>query len=302
MAKFIRPIAGTPRKGDSFNAHRARGSVNPGQDYAVPVGTAVRAPAAGYIAVDDDGSSGAAGISVVIYHDNGYSSDLMHLSRNVVRAGQRVAQGQVVGYSGNTGASTGPHLHWTLRNRKSSSYNGVGNVDPEAHLSGSGTTPATSAGTRTDQERLNVWASHDGAARLVVDGVRGKLTIARIKDFQRKHGLTPDGVAGPLTDAVLATNPPGAPKPKPPTQGNPFGLSDVIGLQKIARLYGARTALDNVWGPESARGFAVFLQRRYGGSLARWLRTRWGYVGNSVYGPVMRLALKRANAANKAAL
>lgn len=92
--------------------------------------------------------------------------------------------------------------------------------------------------------------------------------------------------------------------------GNPFGIAYCAGLQKIANLYGAGTAIDQIWGPKSAAGFAQFLRRNWGYSgndvlgpvmwaaIARWLRARWGYVGNDVPGPVMRAALQRAETAN----
>lgn len=60
---------------------------------------------------------------------------------------------------------------------------------------------------RAYQTRLNVWAAVDGAAQLAADGVRGPLTIARTKDFQAKHGLTVDGIVGPITTAALALAP-----------------------------------------------------------------------------------------------
>jgi hypothetical protein len=100
------------------------------------------------------------------------------------------------------------------------------------------------------------------------------------------------------------------PKPTPQTQWNPFGISYCAGLQKIANLYGGGTAIDQIWGAKSAKGFAQFLRRNWGYSgndvlgpvmwaaIARWLRARWGYVGNDVPGPVMRAALQRAETAN----
>ena len=104
-------------------------------------------------------------------------------------------------------------------------------------------------------------------------------------------------------------------KPKPkPTSRNPFGIPWVAGLQKIARLNGGNTAIDQIWGPQSAKGFAQFLRARWGyrgndvlgpvmwAAIARWLRARWGYKGNDVPGPVMCAALQRAEAANYKAL
>lgn len=79
-------------------------------------------------------------------------------------------------------------------------------------------------------------------------------------------------------------------------------IGDVRGLQKIARLNGGNTKIDNKWGPQSKKGFKRFLKRYYGGSILTWLRKRWGYVGDDRQGPVMEAALKRANAENFRAL
>lgn len=158
-------------------------------------------------------------------------------------------------------------------------------------------------GTLWDQQRLNAWAAKDGAAALTEDGVRGPLTIARIKDFQSKHGLVVDGIAGPATDGVLGQDPNPTPQPAPvPVAGNRFGLADVKGLQKVARLYGYTGGIDNVWGSGSEAGFDRFLSTHWRGNLAAWLRAKYRYVGNDVYGPLMQAALARANAANEAAL
>lgn len=136
MPTFQRPINIAPSVSCSFGCHTSRQppSVNPGCDYRAAIGIPVYAPESGTIAVDDDNSSGAAGISLVIFHDNGWSSDIMHLTRNVVTSGMKVARGQLVGYSGNTGASTGPHVHWSLRPVHSASYSNRGNVDPELYV------------------------------------------------------------------------------------------------------------------------------------------------------------------------
>lgn len=94
------------------------------------------------------------------------------------------------------------------------------------------------------------------------------------------------------------------------TGGNPFGIPNVQGLQKIANLYGGGTVIDNQWGSRSASGFAQFLRKNYGyvgndslgpvmwAAIARWLRAKWRYVGNDVPGPVMRAALAHADSIN----
>jgi murein DD-endopeptidase MepM/ murein hydrolase activator NlpD len=84
-------------------------------DYAAPVGTPVVATARG--TVTGAGYDGGWGNIVRIKHDNGYSSQYGHLSAFAkgIRSGVRVAQGQLVGYVGSTGWSTGPHLDYGIR-------------------------------------------------------------------------------------------------------------------------------------------------------------------------------------------
>jgi len=60
-------------------------------------------------------TKGGYGLLVIIDHGNGYTSYYGHLSRILVRVGQFVEVGQVVALSGNTGLSTGPHLHFEVR-------------------------------------------------------------------------------------------------------------------------------------------------------------------------------------------
>lgn len=89
-----------------------------GQDFAVPVGTPVDAVAAGTVvkAGPNGGGDGPAyGNAIVIKHANGMYSQYAHLSKIQVKAGQKVAVDQQIALSGNTGNSTGPHLHFEIR-------------------------------------------------------------------------------------------------------------------------------------------------------------------------------------------
>ncbi len=85
-----------------------------GVDYACPVGTPVRAVASGVVTRCGWDSFGG-GKRIWLKHPNGYESAYLHLSRFTVKQGQHVSQGQVIAYSGNTGASTGPHLDYRLK-------------------------------------------------------------------------------------------------------------------------------------------------------------------------------------------
>ena len=85
-----------------------------GTDFAAPTGTPVRATASGMVTAR--GRDNGRGNFVSVRHANGFTSHYYHLQRFAagLRTGQRVEQGQVLGVVGNTGLSTGPHLHYGL--------------------------------------------------------------------------------------------------------------------------------------------------------------------------------------------
>lgn len=85
-----------------------------GIDFAVPVGTPVMAAGSGVVQIA--GRLGGYGNYLRINHGNGYSTAYGHLSRLApgIHSGSRVHQGQIVAYSGNTGLTTGPHLHYEI--------------------------------------------------------------------------------------------------------------------------------------------------------------------------------------------
>ena len=84
-----------------------------GIDYAAPTGTPVQAIASGRVTFS--GRNRGSGNIVKIRHTNGFETMYMHLSRRLVRKGQRVSQGQRIGLVGATGLATGPHLDFRLR-------------------------------------------------------------------------------------------------------------------------------------------------------------------------------------------
>lgn len=86
-----------------------------GVDYAAPVGTPVSAIGDGVVTFA--GWKGAYGKLIYLKHKAGYQSGYGHLSRFAkgIRKGKRVKQGQLIGYAGNTGRSTGPHLHFEMK-------------------------------------------------------------------------------------------------------------------------------------------------------------------------------------------
>ncbi len=94
-----------------------RGKPHNGLDIGAPLGTAVFAAESGTVfAVDNNDKSSwqkyQYGKYILIKHDNGLATLYAHLSKQSVSAGQKVNRGDLIGYSGSTGYSTGPHLHF----------------------------------------------------------------------------------------------------------------------------------------------------------------------------------------------
>lgn len=126
-AGLIWPVSGTVTSG--FGGRYSPGGVgstyHEGIDIAVPEGTPIRAAKGGTVIMAS--YNGGYGNYTCVDHGSGLSTCYAHQSSFGVSSGQSVDQGQVIGYSGNTGASTGPHLHFEVR------INGSA-VDPMGYL------------------------------------------------------------------------------------------------------------------------------------------------------------------------
>ncbi|QNI03719.1 peptidoglycan DD-metalloendopeptidase family protein [Halomonas sp. SH5A2] len=112
-----RPFEGSYRLSSNFNPqrkHPVTGRISPhnGTDFAMPIGTPITAPAAGR--VEKVANHYAAGRYIVVRHDNGYRTRYLHLSKPLVSQGERIEMGERIALSGNTGRSTGPHLHYEV--------------------------------------------------------------------------------------------------------------------------------------------------------------------------------------------
>lgn len=106
---FIKPITGG-RFTSGFG--KRWGKMHKGVDWACPVGTAVKASCNGTIV--SAGWANGYGYCVTIKHSNGMQTRYGHLSKILVSAGDKVSQGDKIALSGNTGRSTGPHVHFEI--------------------------------------------------------------------------------------------------------------------------------------------------------------------------------------------
>jgi murein DD-endopeptidase MepM/ murein hydrolase activator NlpD len=90
-----------------------------GVDLGASIGTPIYAAAAGSVITSKEGGwNGGYGSMIVISHSNGMQTLYGHLSQNVAATGQKVTKGQLIGYMGSTGKSTGSHLHFEVRGGK----------------------------------------------------------------------------------------------------------------------------------------------------------------------------------------
>jgi murein DD-endopeptidase MepM/ murein hydrolase activator NlpD len=111
-AGFIWPLEGTVTSGFGYRW----GRMHEGIDISVPEGTPIRAVASGtVILLQSEYESGGYGNYTCIDHGGGLSTCYAHQSSFATSVGAQVSQGDVIGLSGNTGNSTGPHLHFEVR-------------------------------------------------------------------------------------------------------------------------------------------------------------------------------------------
>ncbi len=112
------PLATAIQINSPFNLRRhhpvtGRSAPHQGVDIKAPIGTPVYAPADGVVTFA--GYQRAAGYYVIVRHVQDYSTVYMHLSKIEVKKGQSVYAGQQIAKTGNTGRTTGPHLHYEIR-------------------------------------------------------------------------------------------------------------------------------------------------------------------------------------------
>ncbi|MFA5827200.1 MAG: M23 family metallopeptidase, partial [Candidatus Paceibacterota bacterium] len=110
---FINPVPAYARRSQGLH-----GPGNRGVDLAAPTGTPILASASGTVLLARKGWNGAYGNMIIINHPNGTKTLYAHLSKIATSTGDYVSQGEVIGYVGSTGRSTGPHLHFEVFNAR----------------------------------------------------------------------------------------------------------------------------------------------------------------------------------------
>jgi len=140
--EFIWPVEGsriTSRLGNRW------GRMHPGLDIATPTGTVVVSALEGEVIQAN--FSGAYGNIITIAHADNYVTRYAHLSKILVKKGDKISKGQIVALSGSTGRSTGPHLHFEVRYR-----NVI--LDPEFFLADFESSMEAFAKARKEQEDI----------------------------------------------------------------------------------------------------------------------------------------------------
>lgn len=317
---YLRPTT-TPTISCSWQCHRDRrpSSTEPGTDYACAYGSSLVAPEDGVIVDVKTTTSTATGRYVTIDLADGYRIRLLHLSRVLVSVGQRVKRGQEVAKSGASGFGKdwgyGAHVHVTLWNRHGYTFGSSATLDFVRFLGADNDgTISYSQKVANEQSYLNLAQGE----KLVVDGLYGVATRDAYKRYQtylKGRGWYSGAIDGIWGDGTQkghekryaewsAAHAPAASQFHTATVDDLASLPHIGGLQKIAHLYGytQKNWLDFAWGPGTRNGLQRFLNQNYGGSLAAWLRAKYGYVGNDQWGPVMAAAAARAENANWNAL
>ena len=121
---FVPPVEASVISG---YGKKENGAVNDGINYLIPAGEPVYASGNGEVAYSGDELK-SYGQMVIIKHNNSYNTSYAHLGRSTVGKGERIKQGQIIGYVGQTGNVNRPQLHFAIRK-------GSEPVDPNSVLS-----------------------------------------------------------------------------------------------------------------------------------------------------------------------
>lgn len=215
--KIIKPVPGAKVTAGYNSVGGAHKTPHKGIDYGVGIGTKVLAAASGTVSYAGGNpqntwgtSNHSYGLHVIIDHGQGYSTVYGHLSSIQVGQGQQVNQGDVIALSGNSGYSTGAHLHFEVRR------NGV-QIDPNSVmgeggatsvLTKNGSSQAYSGDTSTSNIIGEVDTGQNATASLVPSGYKGasigsgSATVTLSGSQSLGHGTTTVSTGGSIGSGV----------------------------------------------------------------------------------------------------
>lgn len=191
MATWIWPLPQYTRVGSPFGMrmhpikHVMR--MHSGQDISAPLGTKIYASRAGTVSFAD--WSNGYGKLIKINHGDGYETRYAHQSAFAVKAGQQVSAGQLIGYVGSTGLSTGPHLHFEVR-RNGTALNPMNFVKPSRSLTGY----TSSGGSGIDDYSASDVENDTTPQTKEITTVSNKLTVGKTAASKYKQLTTLDSV------------------------------------------------------------------------------------------------------------
>jgi len=188
---------------DTSGLWASTNNTHTGTDYNVPVGTPVTAAMDGVVSSTDLGPD--YGMAIMVDHPGGYQTIYAHLSEKDAKVGQTVAKGQRLGKSGNSGNSTGAHLHFEVRHGKNNPVNpdsilgGSNNVLNPYYASilptqGDVTGSSASTPTSTSNGGANLKATPGGGA---ADG-----NAVAMQQWLMSQGLSANGAAGVVSNLL----------------------------------------------------------------------------------------------------
>jgi murein DD-endopeptidase len=192
---YINTLARYPMS-DGWQDHINRGSRG-GIDYAVGQGTPIPAPCDGSLENRPNNGNGF-GNYIRFHHGDGFVDEYLHLKDGGFVGEGNYKQGDIIGFSGTTGNSTGPHIHWHLINPSGTRVNPLDYVQGSSGSGSGSTASAVTNSIRGVQQNLANIGLYDGA----VDGVTGPKTWKGIQTVLKTNGLYSgpiDGAPGPLT-------------------------------------------------------------------------------------------------------
>jgi len=215
----------TQEFGKNFNSYYAEAGMlgHNGIDFACEIGTPIYASHDGVCMGISEDSAGGIGIDIragkIDNHDDTFKTRYWHIMKGgvMIKYGQEVKAGELIALSGNTGRSTGPHLHFGLK--RITFKDGVwinqdqdnkykGGIDPMPYLD----VPFYLKFGEVKYGYVNIGVSILQALlmskgySIKVDGEFGRKTLSVVKEYQKANGLVVDGIAGIKTFTSLLSN------------------------------------------------------------------------------------------------